>query len=193
MNYLKKMTEMELAKIFGISDKERYQMKLEYHLYVMNFFKVPEPKLSRVKLLKKELDSAEFMQSKLISFQMAYSGNTRDFVDDWMIEVCEEIKKLERQIYFYKNKKEGNVDFEQAKLFPILELFANYGLSPYPSGNNRFKCICPFHQEKTASLMIYADKNNWHCFGCSAGSSTIDFVMNMEKCSSLEAAKKLTN
>ena len=35
---------------------------------------------------------------------------------------------------------------------------------------------CVFHQEKTASLKIYSGNRGWHCFGCGAGGSVIDFV-----------------
>ena len=36
---------------------------------------------------------------------------------------------------------------------------------------------CPFHQERTASLRVYDGTRGWHCFGCGAGGSVIDFVM----------------
>lgn len=37
---------------------------------------------------------------------------------------------------------------------------------------------CPFHAgDNTASLKIYKGNKGWHCFGCGAGGSVIDFVM----------------
>lgn len=38
---------------------------------------------------------------------------------------------------------------------------------------------CPFHEErKSPSLKVYADSaRGWHCFGCGAGGSVIDFAM----------------
>ena len=37
---------------------------------------------------------------------------------------------------------------------------------------------CPFHSgDNTASLKIYKGNKGWHCFGCGAGGSVIDFVM----------------
>lgn len=39
-------------------------------------------------------------------------------------------------------------------------------------------CKCPFHQgDNTGSLKVYDGSGGWHCFGCGAGSSVIDFVM----------------
>ena len=39
---------------------------------------------------------------------------------------------------------------------------------------------CPFHSgDHTASLKIYNGRSGWHCFGCGAGGSVIDFVMRL--------------
>lgn len=47
------------------------------------------------------------------------------------------------------------------------------------SGNSFMGC-CPFHREKTPSFHISADKQLYHCFGCGAGGSVIQFIMNAE-------------
>lgn len=40
---------------------------------------------------------------------------------------------------------------------------------------------CPFHDDKTPSLVITPAKNLWHCLGaCSAGGTAIDWVMRMQ-------------
>lgn len=52
----------------------------------------------------------------------------------------------------------------------------HYGFEPNRAGY----ISCPFHHEKTASLMLYAEPGRgWHCFGCSRGGSVIDFVMEL--------------
>lgn len=40
---------------------------------------------------------------------------------------------------------------------------------------------CPFHQgDNHGSLKVYeGEKTGWHCFGCGAGGSVIDFVMKL--------------
>ncbi len=41
--------------------------------------------------------------------------------------------------------------------------------------------LCPFHEERTGSLVISPEKNLWHCMGaCPAGGSVIDWVMRAE-------------
>lgn len=47
------------------------------------------------------------------------------------------------------------------------------------SGSSHMGC-CPFHREKTPSFHVSADKQLYHCFGCGAGGSVIQFVMNAE-------------
>lgn len=37
--------------------------------------------------------------------------------------------------------------------------------------------LCPFHAEKTPSCVITPSKNLYHCFGCNAGGSVLDWVM----------------
>lgn len=53
------------------------------------------------------------------------------------------------------------------------EVAERYGFTPNRNGYIQ----CPFHNEKTASLKIYPGARGWHCFGCGAGGSVIDFVM----------------
>ena len=54
-----------------------------------------------------------------------------------------------------------------------------------------FKGKCPFHQEKTASFHVYPDNGTYHCFGCKAHGSMIDFVMNTTNMTFPEAVEEL--
>ena len=58
---------------------------------------------------------------------------------------------------------------------------------------NRNKALCPLHNEKSPSFTIYPNTNSWHCFGCGAGGSVIDFVMALYGLNALDAAKKIDN
>jgi DNA primase catalytic core len=47
--------------------------------------------------------------------------------------------------------------------------------------------LCPFHQEKTPSFHITPSKNLFHCLGCDAGGSVIDFIMRKDGLSKSQA------
>ena len=51
--------------------------------------------------------------------------------------------------------------------------------------------LCPFHHEKTPSCCISPAKNLYHCFGCNAGGSVLDWVMHTEKLSLRKAVERL--
>ncbi|MGJ0638707.1 CHC2 zinc finger domain-containing protein [Xenorhabdus bovienii] len=51
--------------------------------------------------------------------------------------------------------------------------------------------LCPFHQEKTPSMVITPSKNLYHCFGCDAGGSVLDWVMQTEGLSLRHAVERL--
>ncbi|MFH1749528.1 MAG: DNA primase [bacterium] len=46
----------------------------------------------------------------------------------------------------------------------LVELISLY--IPVKKSGRNHKALCPFHNEKTASLMISPEKQIWHCFGC---------------------------
>jgi DNA primase len=54
-----------------------------------------------------------------------------------------------------------------------------------------FKALCPFHQEKTPSFHVNAQKNFYHCFGCGASGNSINFLREYENLSFNEAVEEL--
>ena len=51
--------------------------------------------------------------------------------------------------------------------------------------------LCPFHQEKTPSFNVVEDKGFYHCFGCGAHGTAIDFVMQIEGLDFAQAIERL--
>jgi DNA primase catalytic core len=51
--------------------------------------------------------------------------------------------------------------------------------------------LCPFHQEKTASFTVSADKGLYYCFGCGEGGDVVRFVQRVENLSFAEAVEQL--
>jgi DNA primase len=57
-------------------------------------------------------------------------------------------------------------------------------------GRDLWAC-CPFHNEKTPSFHIEEQKGFYHCFGCGAHGTAIDFVMETEGLSFPETVRQL--
>lgn len=54
-----------------------------------------------------------------------------------------------------------------------------------------FKALCPFHDEKSPSLVIQKGDSHYHCFGCGAHGDAIQFLMTHLKMSFVEAVENL--
>ena len=65
----------------------------------------------------------------------------------------------------------------------LQRLVESSGVVLKPHGDNLIG-HCPFHEDKTPSLVVTPSKNLWHCLGaCQCGGSVIDWVMKKEKAS----------
>lgn len=71
----------------------------------------------------------------------------------------------------------------------IVEFVREY--IPVKAVGGNFQALCPFHGEKTPSLVISPDKQIWHCFGCGKGGDIFSFLMDMEGLSFTEAIRQL--
>lgn len=54
-----------------------------------------------------------------------------------------------------------------------------------------YKGLCPFHDEKTPSLIVQKGDHFYHCFGCGAHGDAIQFLMNHQKLSFADAVESL--
>ncbi len=59
------------------------------------------------------------------------------------------------------------------------------------SKGGRMWGLCPFHPERDPSLSVSPDKQLFHCFSCKAGGSVIQFIMQAENLSYVEAVRHL--
>jgi DNA primase len=50
-----------------------------------------------------------------------------------------------------------------------------------------FKACCPFHTEKTPSFIVTPERRSYHCFGCGAHGNVIDFLIDYDRLSFVEA------
>ncbi|MCL5007030.1 MAG: DNA primase [Patescibacteria group bacterium] len=71
----------------------------------------------------------------------------------------------------------------------IVDVLKSY-IELRPAGRN-FKAVCPFHAEKTPSLIVSPERQIWHCFGCNLGGDVIKFVSLFENLEFYEALRIL--
>ncbi len=83
---------------------------------------------------------------------------------------------FERDSSYRKGMSE--TELQQARNSQLAIIAEKLGLRLQRGGRNP-RCICPFHQEKTPSLTLFASTNTWHCFGCHAGGDGITLVRKL--------------
>lgn len=80
-------------------------------------------------------------------------------------------------------------DIANAKLFPLSQLYHGKLIQQ----GDKLVGKCPFHEgDDTPSFTIYKSQNRFFCFGCNAGSDSIDYVMRRDGVDFIEAVKTLT-
>lgn len=71
----------------------------------------------------------------------------------------------------------------------IVSVISKY--APLKKAGRNYKTLCPLHGEKTPSFVVSEEKQLFHCFGCGAGGSAIQFIMQMERLEFIEAVEAL--
>jgi DNA primase len=73
----------------------------------------------------------------------------------------------------------AEVTLEEFKArLPLAEVVARY--VRLTKAGREHRGLCPFHKEKTPSFHVVGEKGFYHCFGCGAHGTAIDFVMAVE-------------
>lgn len=88
----------------------------------------------------------------------------------------------------------GRVDKEdligRAKEVSIVKIAEEGGMRLIKSGE-RYKALCPFHEENTPSFVLYPDTNTYYCFGCHVSGDVIELKMKIDGIGFKEAVKEL--
>jgi DNA primase len=71
----------------------------------------------------------------------------------------------------------------------IVDLISSY--IPVKRAGSSFKANCPFHNEKSPSFHINAQRQSFKCFGCGEGGDAFSFVMKIEGLSFVDTVRKL--
>jgi DNA primase len=97
--------------------------------------------------------------------------------------------------YFLGDPKMGRIATEEIERLKretsVERLVTHFGVALVRRGADLVGC-CPFHEDKTPSLVISPEKNLWHCLGaCQVGGSAVDWVMRTQGLSFRHAVEML--
>lgn len=73
----------------------------------------------------------------------------------------------------------------------ILSIVSEY--VPLKQKGRSYWGLCPFHGEKTPSFKVDPDQGLYYCFGCKAGGSVFQFIMDAERMEFSEAVRYLAD
>ena len=73
----------------------------------------------------------------------------------------------------------------------LVEVVSSY--LPLKKAGRNFAGLCPFHQEKTPSFMVSAERQVFKCFGCGEGGDVFTFLEKVEGWDFREALEELAN
>lgn len=72
----------------------------------------------------------------------------------------------------------------------LVAVMRSHGLELVAVGRNH-KALCPWHEDKDASLVVNPEKGLYNCFGCSAKGDVLSFLQERENLSFPQAVAKL--
>lgn len=89
------------------------------------------------------------------------------------------------------SKQFKDVIVEIKNAYNIVDYIQQSGTNLKSAGVNKYKGLCCFHNEKSASFVVDEHFQNYRCFGCGANGDLIKFVQANENLEFMDAVKKL--
>lgn len=100
-----------------------------------------------------------------------------DQITDWLEGAERQLKALQKSQRKKVNLYEFSYELMDAikDRVTLVDMVDELEIKKRRSGAGRYVIICPFHDEKSPSCMIYVNEDKYHCFGCQAQGDVIDF------------------
>jgi hypothetical protein len=181
----------DLSKQELIARRNSTQAKLNAPWFLAIEEGGPECIINAIEQHRAILVEIEDERKELVALHMSAPDS-----EDWFYEILFEdidkkretivtgIKKLKR----YGGNRPRGFNVADIKLIPISDII---GRAPRES-KYRDNYLCPIHNEKTPSFVVYKYENRWHCFGCSEGGDVIDLVMKINNLDFVSACRSLS-
>lgn len=158
--FKERISKLELQKLKSTSGGARRSLSYEQAIETLTEL---ESKLS------KALKQADADDSK--NFDSYYK------MHQWHEQTVRQLKHLKMKQRKRVNIFEFSTDLLEAikDRVTIVDMLDELKIYKKRSGAARYVIICPFHDEKTPSCMVYVDQDRYHCFSCMADGDVIDF------------------
>lgn len=187
------------------SDWRRFIAPLEYEYWQQTMLRVYEqsrewcetfPKKWRNERRRGYLEDRKSEEQAWIDRWLELMGIYKDETSQYFCQketqaAIKRIKSLARQIEWIDKPQKDQIteeDMIHARAVDIKSLGLIKDLKPI-QGRAVGKCL--WHEESTASLMVYPGAKGFHCFGCQKGGTAIDVVMKVEGLKFIPAVKYL--
>lgn len=82
---------------------------------------------------------------------------------------------------------------EVKNAYAIEDYMQSVGVDLKPFSANKYRGLCPFHNEKTPSFTVDVEFQNYYCFGCKVNGDLITYVSESENMSFFETLKMLAD
>jgi hypothetical protein len=141
-------------------------------------------------LLLGDLDAGDFSL-----FDEATLRNGIAFYEHHLAEIAQQAdRRLRARLYRRQSDSRPHEDFrarfDAMRLADIVDAIQTLG-TPLQKCGREWWGVCPFHQERTPSFAVNAEKGVWRCHGCQRGGDLVAFTMQQRHLNAVEALRFL--
>jgi hypothetical protein len=158
----------------------------------------PEMKLARITYLEEKFEN---LSSQIKDLELSFRMMENKDEAAWMIQLSKDFSGYDKLVGKLKSIQIaiGHLKgvFKDGKKVVTDDMILAAKQVPFEkilkleSAGSRKRCLCPFHNEKTASFYIYPDTNRGHCHACGKNVDTIQYLVEIEKLGFNEAVLQL--
>jgi len=182
----------DLLEIFDVTPEQSYKFKRRYWQGELE----REEYRFQVLLKEPEMEVIELPDTPPLGalagwlYDRFYNG-IADKHNNKRLICSKKINKLRSLLANKWNTAPKEIDIDRIKTdVSLVELMAQNGHHALAKTTRSTMYLCPFHDEKTPSFHVFKD-NKFHCFGCQADGSNIDYVMRSDNLSFAQAINSL--
>lgn len=158
----------------------------------------PEMKIARITYLEHE---SENLSSRIKQLELSFKMMENQDQESWLIDVSKDLSGYDKLIGKVKSNRitvaHLKGQFKEGKTVVTDDMIRLAKQVPFEkllkleSAGSRKRCLCPFHNENTASFYIYPDTNRGHCHACGKNVDTIQYLIEVNKIGFNEAVLML--